>query len=209
MDLPSFVCEACTVRAHLGRELVWHGSDFKLLALERARSIDMAHSWATGTHDRYRVYHGFIRAFESEHGVSVLAPSRLSAPPTDPAIALMWAQEAYSLRLGRSRTDPTALVSLTTARGLRSAASQFYSWDFMVAHPDLATRDAAGGPILHGGGLPSNSLGYSFLAKGMATRRGDDSTSSAALLHRHVAWIDDHLDKSYRSATTPKANAGA
>jgi hypothetical protein len=54
MDLPSFVCEACTIRAHLGRELAWHGSDFKLLALERPLLIDMAHSWATGTHARYR-----------------------------------------------------------------------------------------------------------------------------------------------------------
>jgi hypothetical protein len=136
----------CTVRAHLGRELVWHASDFKLLALERARLIDMAHSWATETHARYRVYHAFLRAFEQQHGVAVLVPSVLLAPPTDPAIVLMWAQEAYSLRLGRSRTDPTALVSMTTIRGLRSAASQFYSWDFQVAHPDRATRDAAGTP---------------------------------------------------------------
>jgi hypothetical protein len=78
----------------------------------------------------------------------------------------MWAQEAYSLHLGRSRTDPTALVSMTTIRGLRSAASQFYSWDFQVAHPERATRDAAGNSILGDGSLPSNSVGYSFLAKG-------------------------------------------
>jgi hypothetical protein len=205
MDLPSFICEACTVRAHLGRELLWQGSDFKLLALERARLIDMAHSWAAGTHDRYRVYHKFLRTFEKHHGVSLLVPSQLSAPPTDPAIAIMWAQEAYSLRLGRSRTDPTALVSQTTVRGLRSAVSQFYSWDFHVAHPSRATSDAAGGPILHDGFLPSNSLGYSFLAKGMSARRGDSSVPSLALLHRHVAWIDGHLDASFCSATTMEA----
>jgi hypothetical protein len=39
----------------------------------------------------------------------------------------------------------------------------------------------------------------------MATRRGDSSVSSLALLHRHVAWIDGHLDSSYGSATTLEA----
>ena len=42
---PNFVCEACTVRQILKRELIGR-SDGLLMALERIRLIDMAWSWS-------------------------------------------------------------------------------------------------------------------------------------------------------------------
>ena len=45
-----FICELCTVRAHLGRELdPLKSTDHTLLILERMRMIDAAHAWAPRT----------------------------------------------------------------------------------------------------------------------------------------------------------------
>jgi hypothetical protein len=41
-----FICEACTVRAVLGRELTWTPGNIQLLMLERVCLIDMVHAWA-------------------------------------------------------------------------------------------------------------------------------------------------------------------
>jgi hypothetical protein len=49
---PTFVCEACTVRGVSDRELTGP-EDRKLLCFERMRLLDMAHSWAEGTHLLY------------------------------------------------------------------------------------------------------------------------------------------------------------
>ena len=46
---PNFVCEVCTVRSVLGRELTSPG-DRQLLVLERIRMIDIACSWSSNTH---------------------------------------------------------------------------------------------------------------------------------------------------------------
>ena len=48
-NLP-FICELCTVRTHLGREIdPYVASDTLLLSLERMRMIDAAHAWAPRT----------------------------------------------------------------------------------------------------------------------------------------------------------------
>jgi hypothetical protein len=44
-----FICESCTVRVVLRRELTWTLSDIQLLMLERMRLVDMAHAWASST----------------------------------------------------------------------------------------------------------------------------------------------------------------
>lgn len=43
IDLPHFVCEVCTVREIVGRELPSDPSDTALVMLERAHLIDTAH----------------------------------------------------------------------------------------------------------------------------------------------------------------------
>ena len=52
-DYP-FVCELCTTRANLGRELQLDHSDMALVGLERMRMIDAANSWTDGTLTQYR-----------------------------------------------------------------------------------------------------------------------------------------------------------
>jgi hypothetical protein len=49
-----FICEACTVRSVLKRELSLYPSDTVLLMLERARLIDLTNHWARGTHSIHR-----------------------------------------------------------------------------------------------------------------------------------------------------------
>jgi hypothetical protein len=44
-----FICEACTVRAVLVRELTWTSGDIQLLMLKRMLLVDMAHAWASST----------------------------------------------------------------------------------------------------------------------------------------------------------------
>jgi hypothetical protein len=44
-----FICEACTVRAVLGREFTWTSINMQLLMLERIRLIDMAQAWTSLT----------------------------------------------------------------------------------------------------------------------------------------------------------------
>jgi hypothetical protein len=197
--LPNFVCEACTVRAHLKRELLWTQTDYEVLALERARLIDSAHAWSTGTYKKYQTYLRHLQAFERSHGVRALVPTTLERPSDDPSLAIMWGQEAYALRPGGSRSAPGDQVTFTTARGVRSAASQYYGWDLQLSHPGSATKDAAANPVL-GCGIPTNSLGYTWLSQGMGARRGEASTPSVALLHRHVAWMDAHLADAYNTA---------
>jgi hypothetical protein len=46
------ICEACTVRAVLGRELTWMSGDMQLLMLKGMRLIDMTQTWASSTLQR-------------------------------------------------------------------------------------------------------------------------------------------------------------
>jgi hypothetical protein len=69
---PSFVCEACTVRSVLDRELVG-ADDWRLMCFERMRLLDMAHCWAEGTHKVYQSKIRFLRRFEATFGVKVLS----------------------------------------------------------------------------------------------------------------------------------------
>jgi len=51
---PSFICEACTVRAHINMELGKSGGHLSLLMLERMRMIDQANAWSVGSHRNYQ-----------------------------------------------------------------------------------------------------------------------------------------------------------
>ena len=69
---PSFVCEACTVRAVVNREL--HSrEDYALMALERMRLIDVAHYWAPATHSKYQDKLRFLKKFQDQFpGLTIL-----------------------------------------------------------------------------------------------------------------------------------------
>jgi hypothetical protein len=75
--MPNFICEACTVREELDRELTQLPPDLGLLALERARLIDMSHHWAEASLTQYHTKLNMLRRFGYSFGVTVLSPSVL------------------------------------------------------------------------------------------------------------------------------------
>jgi hypothetical protein len=75
--MPTFICEACTVREQLDRELTHLLPDIGLLALERARLIDMSHHWAETTLTQYHTKLNILRSFGTVFGVKVLCPTVL------------------------------------------------------------------------------------------------------------------------------------
>jgi hypothetical protein len=201
-----FICEACTVRAVLGREL--HGtSDWRLLCFERIRVLDLVHYWSVGTHKQYQSKLMTIHQFELDFGVPILQRTPLSAPPVSPTIPLMWAQEAYSLRLSSGRVDISGsplFVQFSTVRQLRSAASQFFSWDTMISRPGASVLDE-NKRILHLSCRPTDDLSSSLFATGLGTRLGEESAPSMALLDRHVRFLESDLDCRFLAARTPDA----
>jgi hypothetical protein len=209
--LTSFICEACTVRAVLQRELRLHGNDLALLALERARLVDMLNAWSDGTHSQYQGHLRYVAKFEREFGVTILEPTVLLCPPHPPAIPAMWAQQRYALQPSPSTRSHRAGENLAfgTVRGLRSAVGMFYQWDWNVAYPGRAVQDNNDRFFLADQCLPTDSIAYTAMTKGLSTRIGDNPKGSVALLARHVHFIDKYLDQLYHTTTDPGVRADA
>jgi hypothetical protein len=100
--VPNYICEACTGRAVLGRELGENDEDVSILLLERMCMIDIANRWAKGTISRYTYAIRRIRKFEKQFNVSILRTTKLVAPPVSPAIPLQWAHQHYTLHTTKS-----------------------------------------------------------------------------------------------------------
>jgi hypothetical protein len=192
----------CTVRAVLDRELTG-AEDWKRLCFERMRLLDMAHSWAEGTHSLCQSKIRFLHRFEHAFGVPVLSRAPLAEPPVSEEIPLMWAQLSHSLQPGRRRAPEGTRMTLAcdTIRQLRSAASQHMAWDTMVRHPGHVHVDQ-GKRVIRQACRPADSLGAALFASGMKARLGDESRPSVALLDRHVRWLDSDLDQRCRAART-------
>jgi hypothetical protein len=202
-DWANFVCEACTVRAVIKRELTGL-DDWKLLCLERMRLIDTAHYWAAGTHKTYQDRLKVIRNFESAFDFRILVATPLFRPPSGPEIPLMWCQESYSLRRGAARRQSEVndlTLAFSTIRSLRSAASQFFAWDSMVSQPSVSFMDDRK-RILQLPCRPTDNLNSTFHAAGMSARVGDEAKPSMPLLDRHVRYLDASLEARYRAAST-------
>jgi hypothetical protein len=199
---PSFVCEACTVRSVLDRELVG-ADDWKLMCFERMRLLDMAHCWAEGTHKVYQSKIRFLRRFEATFGVKVLSAQPLTRPPIGDEIPLTWAMLSYSLQQGRRKTTDGHYMTLSysTVRQLRSAASQYMAWDMMVRFPGKVYMDQSK-RLIQQPCRATDSFGATMFASGFKARIGDESRPSVALLDRHVRWLDNDLNQRYEAART-------
>lgn len=201
---PTFVCEACTVRAVLHREL--RGSrDKQLLVFERMRLIDTAHTWAVSTHIQYQSKLNYLHQFEHYYEVAIIRGNSVPHPPNGPDIPLMWAQEAFSLRPGNSRrtTDGTVCVTYGTVRQLRSALSQLLAWDAMLSKPGSYLD--RGRRLLHQDVRPTDSLAMTMFSTGLQNRLGDHPLPSKILLDRHIWRLDCQLNHLYRSAISNAA----
>ena len=175
-----------------------HRRDWKLLAYERMRLIDMANAWAKKTHSAYQSKLSYIRSFEAYFGFTCLRPAPLLRPPHDLSIPLMWMNEAYSLRRGRTGTEPVVFGSI---RPLRSAASQFIAWD-LVHQSNGASYMDQGRRVYAGSCRATDNLAFTLFSLGQSARIGDHVNPSTALLDRHVRWLDADLRTRFASAST-------
>ena len=195
--IPTYICEACQVRAILRRELGPSPRDVELLMLERMRQLDILHSWAVDTVGTYGSKIRRIRTFETQFGVSVLQRTRLERPPDSRAISLLWAHLHYSLDPGKSDTGH---IQFSTARGMRSAASLYYQLDAQIAYPHQVLRDQRSIRFVPHA-IPTDELMYTLQNSGMARRMGDTSRPSWALQFCHIQFIDQQLNTAYETAT--------
>ena len=199
---PNFVCEACTVRKYLRRELFTLHDGF-LLMLERVRLLDIISSWAKGTHASYKSKLNVIKQFEDLFGLTVLTPSEITTPKSGPEVPLMWCQEWYSLRQSTRKYDKNVQVpiSFSTIRALRSAASQWLALDSLnsSATGSFMNSDKK---VIHQDCRPTDGLSYQYFAKGMVERLGDQPRPSVALLDRHVRTFDEELEAMFLEATS-------
>ena len=192
----------CVVRAIVDREL-HRVDDWKLLAFERMRQIDVAHSWSSGTHETYQSKLRRVHNFASLHGIGLLAPPSLTAPPRDPCIPLMWAMEHYSLAptTKSHKEDIHGTVNWNTIRHLRSAMSQLHGLSLTSTDPCGTYEDSAR-RVVRNGVRPTDSSLMQYFAKGISARIGDQSVPSVPLLERHIQEIDRRLDRQYQTART-------
>jgi hypothetical protein len=205
-DWPNFIRKACMVRSVLGRELT-ATTNWELMALERMCLLDMAHYWAQGNNTTYSDKIGVLRNFGLKYGLQILRPTRLDRPPSGPEIPIMWCQAAYSLRPGHSRRhdcQDDLTLAFSTVRALRSATSQYFAWDMMVAYPSGAYLDDQQ-RILKQDCCPTNSLGPTFYTCGMGARIGDKARPSIALLDCHVRAINQDRNHRYLRTRFPAA----
>jgi hypothetical protein len=96
------------------------------------------------------------------------------------------------------------LLSNATVRQLRSATSQYLAWDLMISKPDCAYFDQQRRLICQPC-RPTDGLGCSLFASGIASRIGENVNPSVALLDRHVRSLVSDLEEQHLSARTPAA----
>lgn len=194
---PHFICEACTVRAVLQRELI-QPRDRRLMALERMRIIDLAHHWSLRTHISYQQRLLHLQRFTSLHGIPGLKVSHITHPPHGWDILLMWAQEDHSLR----HTSTSGPPRFGTVRQLRSAMAYFFALDAALGQHQPAILDRHN-RLLFTDSRKTDTVSNTLFASGLAARLGTATTPAVALLFRHVAHLNADLERRYLMATDP------
>ena len=201
---PLFVCECCTVRAVVGRELGATG-DRQLLRLERVRILDVANSWSQGTFKAYKPKLAYMAGLERRHpGLQLLARPNPAAPPVTPAIAIAWAELLYSLRPSKRPDRDT--VAFGTVRQLRSAASWYHNVATLTSTTGLV-YDERGRRFVQQPTLAPQEAILSRFTEGLRKRLGDNPRPSYALLERHIHALDAHFRSHYRLSTDRASRA--
>ncbi len=199
---PIFICEACTVRSVLGRELRFP-RDVPLLCLERMSILDRIWYLAEDSHKTYQGKVNVIKNFERTYGVPILTTPVPRVPPAGPDVTLLWCQEAYSLQdAGHPGEDGVDLtISFATVRQLRSVVGYFDMWASSVVDPG-STYLSPQRQLLLGPGRPSDSASHTMHATGLRARLGTHTRPSFPLSDRHVRYLDKDLNARYLAAVT-------
>jgi hypothetical protein len=120
-----FICEACTVRAVLGRELTWTSGDMQLLTLERTRLVDMAQAWASSTSQGTARYIGRPSNFGQKYGIKLSPKAPITQLPRPAVIPLLWGVLECTLQTSRKMGEG---IKYNTDRSLQLAASAYHLW---------------------------------------------------------------------------------
>ena len=203
-NLP-FICELCTTRAQLNRELDAHlPTDTYLLKLERMRMIDVAHAWAPRTlENACRTLRRIDKFFHSHQLPSIqhqLQSPPLLHPPIDISIPLFWSMEHYTSTPSIRSQDTTP--SWNTGRAQRSALSLFSSFTAAICHPTNAYKDNDNRTLTVHSISPSDNILSRLTASGIGSRLGTESKPSQALTYRHIKWNQQYRSHLLRSQTS-------
>ena len=203
-NLP-FICELCTTRTQIGRELDPHlPSDWQLLRLERMRMIDSAHAWAPRTlQNACRTVQRIDNFFTSYDLPSVhhqLHLPSLPHPPLNISIPLFWSMEHHtSTPSSRSQgLTPT----WNTSRAQRSALSLYSAWTAAFCYPADHYRDGDNRVLSSPSISPSDNILSRFTASGLGSRLGTESRPSQALTYQHLTWNQQYRRNLLRSCTS-------
>lgn len=186
-----FICEVCTTRTHLGRELdPLNTNDTMLLMLERMRMIDAAHAWdhktIKGMCNTIKKMESFFQSFSLPSIHQQLQLPILSHPPLDFSIPLFWSMEHYTTTPSRRSRETTP--TWNTGRVQRSAISLYSSWWAAFCNPSTIYKDKERRLLSDINLGPSENILSRMTAGGMATRLGTESRPSQALNQRHILW---------------------
>ena len=184
-DFP-FVCEYCTVRANLGRDLNATHLDMQLLMLERMRMIDCSNAWSPGTSRSVASNLRQLRRFAGRFGIpwnTLHFQEQITAPPRGPSMLVLWTMEWHTLQT--TGKEPGERVRYNSARHLWSALHSRLAWEGTLLPEGLAFRekDRLNLPPLVSA---SGSLLVQLTTSGMERRLGTDSNPSIALQAQHV-----------------------
>ena len=206
-NLP-FICELCTTRTQIGRELDPHiPSDKQLLRLERMRMIDAAHAWAPRTLQNACSTIRRIDAFfssvhlPSTHHQLHLPP--LLHPPLSISIPLFWSMEHHSST--PSSRSQGLTPTWNTSRAQRSALSLYSAWAAAFCFPQDHYRDNDNRVLSAPSISPSDNILSRFTASGIGSRLGTEYRPSQALTYLHITWNQKYRSNLLRSCTSPHA----
>jgi hypothetical protein len=180
-----FICEVCTVRAVLGRELTWMSGDIQRLMLERMRLVDMAHAWASSTLQGTTRYLGRLSNFGQKYGIDLFPKAPITQPPRLAVIPLLWAVLEYTLQTPQKTREG---IKYNTARSLQSAASAYHLWEKMLQFPGHMYRDRDNNVIGASHLSPTEIVIATLSNKGTRRRLGTESRPPVALQYSHVAF---------------------
>jgi hypothetical protein len=94
-------------------------------------------------------------------------------------------------------------IKFGTVRGIRSAASHFWTLDLLHNQAERFTLGFKDRPILVDECSPTDQAAYTFFTEGMRRRLGDHPQPSAVLTGAHmVRWLDNNYHQLFRTANT-------
>jgi hypothetical protein len=189
-----FICEACTVRAFLGRELTWTSGDIQLLMLERMRLADMAHAWDSLKLQGTARYLGRLSNFGQKYGIELSPKAPITQHPRSAIIPLLWGVLEYTLRKSRKMGEG---IKYNTSRSLQSAASVYHLWEKMLQFPGHMYQDRDNNVIGASHLSPTDSVIATLGDNGMMRCLGTERIPPVALRYSHVAFNQEFRRRQY------------